>query len=305
MVPRLTASYSQALQNLVRAGQRLPINGAPLVDGMEVGPWFTVEQIARYRRQLPGCPFHFHAGSLAGRVRAWPPTLGRVPRYLACTENAWLSMHVELLPWPLYLLGSRLGIHLPPPDAERAARRLVRTVEKVRSAVGLPVILENLASLPVASYHYAADPAILAGVLDAAGCDLLLDLAHARLAAIYRGQPAEEYVSALPLERVRQVHVSGIRYGPGCRGTRRRRGRWYDAHESMQEEDYALLAWTLDRCRPEVVTLEYFRQEAALAEQIRRLRALLGGLRTADPVTTSARSGGGPRSDSQKMEEVP
>ena len=96
----------------------------------------------------------------------------------------------------------------------------------------------------------------------------LLDLAHARLAAAFRGQAVEEYVAALPLERVRQIHVSGIR---------RRNGRWYDAHESLQEEDYRLLEWALDRCDPAMVTLEYFRQDAPLRDQIGCLAEIVGG----------------------------
>lgn len=260
-MPKLTVNYSEALYNLARAGD------GPAVDGIEVGPWFSLEEIGRYKRQLAGWPFHFHAGSLVARAQYWPPSLRRVPRYLACTENQWLSVHIELLPWPLYLLGSRLGIHLPPPDAGRAVRRFVGVVQKVKGQFGLPVILENLASLPVKKYWYAAEPAVLAAVVEAADCGLLLDLAHARLAAAYRGQPVQEYVAALPLEWVRQVHVSGIRT---------RNGRPYDAHESMQEEDYALLAWTLDRCQPVMVTLEYFRREAPLRQQLLRLQGMVG-----------------------------
>lgn len=275
--PRLTVNYSQSLCDLVHAaggaspGEGAPlVDGAPLCDGVEVGPWFSVEQIEAYRRRLPGLPFHLHMGSLAARLRWKPGTMARLQRHLACTDNDWLSFHVELLPWPLYLVARRLGIHLPPPGADRAAGRFVRAVKRIRAAVGLPVLVENLASLPEPAYHYAADPALLGRVLAQADCGLLLDVAHARLAAIYRGQPAEAYLAALPLERVRQVHVSGIR-----RGRRRRYGGgWYDAHESLQEEDYRLVAWVLERCRPEVVTLEYFREAEPLRAQLLRLRAI-------------------------------
>lgn len=259
-MPRLTVSYSAALQGLYRAGQLLPI------DGVEVGPWFPQRQISAHRENLPGCPFHFHAGSLVSRMRYRPGWLRRLVRYLSCTDNEWLSLHIELLPTALFLVGSRLGIYLPPPAAGRAVQQFLRLLERLETAVGMPLVLENLPCLPVEKYHYAADPAILAEVLERAGCGLLLDLAHARLAAKFQGQAVEDYVGALPLEDVRQIHVSGIRL---------RNGRWHDAHESMQEEDYRLLAWVLDRCDPDVVTLEYFRQEAPLGEQIGRLAEIL------------------------------
>jgi uncharacterized protein (UPF0276 family) len=261
-MPRLTVSYSDALQALLRAGGPLPI------DGVEVGPWFPPRQIVAYRRQCPGCPFHFHAGSLVSRVRYRPRSLRRLERYLACTDNEWLSLHIELLPVALFLIGSRLGLYLSPPGAGQAVQQFVRLLDRIRAAVDMPVILENLPSLSVKEYHYAADPAILADLLERTGCGLLLDLAHARLAAVFQGLGVEDYVRALPLERVQQIHVSGIRL---------RNGRWYDAHESLEEEDYRLLKWALERCDPAVVTLEYFGQETALREQIERLGEMLGG----------------------------
>ena len=257
--PRLTANYSQALQTAARAGRLPPI------DGVEVGPWFTPRQIERFRAHLE-CPFHLHAGNLVSVEGIWLPAVRRVNRLLACTENEWLSVHVELLPRFLYRLSSRLGIHLDPPQTRQAVRRFAIGVEKIKRAVALPVILENLPCPPVAKYGYAADPGVLTAVIAATGCGMLLDLAHVRMAAAGRGQAVEEYVGALPLQRVRQMHVSGIR---------KRNGVWVDAHESMQEEDYALLEWTLTRCAPDVVTLEYFREEAALREQILELRRII------------------------------
>ena len=260
-MPRLTVNYSVALDRLLHAGGKLP------VDGIEVGPWFSVEEIRQARRRLSGWPFHLHMGSLVSRVRYRPGTLKRLQRYLSCTDNEWLSLHIELLPLAHFLLGSRLGICLPGPDVGQAAERFLRTLKKVKAAAGMPMVLENLSSLPVRGHRYAADPVLLSEVLEASGSGLLLDLAHARLSASFRDQAVEDYVAALPLKRVRQIHVSGIRM---------RNGRWHDAHESLQEEDYRLLEWVLDRCDPAMVTLEYFRQETALRDQIDRLAETVG-----------------------------
>ena len=52
-------------------------------------------------------------------------------------------------------------------------------------------------------------------------------------------------------------------------------GRLYDAHEALNEEDYRLLEWTLERVQPEWLTLEYFREDpSALLEQLQRLSSL-------------------------------
>jgi uncharacterized protein (UPF0276 family) len=96
---------------------------------------------------------------------------------------------------------------------------------------------------------------------------LLLDLGHARVAAMHHGLQPEAYLELLPLERTRQIHVSGPRLRGVC---------LYDAHEPLAEPDYALLEWTLARAHPDVVTLEYFRDREALREQIVRLQKILG-----------------------------
>ena len=72
-----------------------------------------------------------------------------------------------------------------------------------------------------------------------------------------------DYLNQLPLEHVTQIHLSG---------PRENNGRLFDAHEPLQEEDYRLLEFTLGKCAPQVVTLEYVREPEALRAQIRRLR---------------------------------
>ncbi len=50
-----------------------------------------------------------------------------------------------------------------------------------------------------------------------------------------------------------------------------------DAHEPfLREADYEILEWVLKRTKPEIVTLEYFREDqAALKEMLIRLRQCL------------------------------
>jgi uncharacterized protein (UPF0276 family) len=80
------------------------------------------------------------------------------------------------------------------------------------------------------------------------------------------GVDVYDYLDDLPLDRVVQLHVSGPRM---------REGRLVDVHESLQETDYALLDFVLERTQPQVVTLEYIREREALREQLFRLRDIL------------------------------
>jgi uncharacterized protein (UPF0276 family) len=77
----------------------------------------------------------------------------------------------------------------------------------------------------------------------------------------------EDYLLQIPLERTRQIHISGVREKDGF---------LVDAHETLMQEDYDLLAWALKKVQPEVVTLEYFRDDRdALRQMLFRLREVL------------------------------
>jgi len=95
---------------------------------------------------------------------------------------------------------------------------------------------------------------------------LLFDLAHARVTAHAFGIPLEEYITQLPLEKIRQIHLNR----PGMRDE-----RLVDAHMALDEEDYVLFEEILSLCQPWAVTLEYNRDSQNTLLQIRRLREII------------------------------
>ncbi len=78
--------------------------------------------------------------------------------------------------------------------------------------------------------------------------DSLLDLAHAQIAAHNRREDVRAYLSGLPLERVREVHVCG----PAPRDTPRSRAipRCCKTITRDGRGGFALLVWTLERTHP-------------------------------------------------------
>lgn len=256
---RLTANYSEALEILIRA------ENAP-IDGIEVGPWFTPEKIKSLQKELPEWPFQFHASSFMTRYQYQRGALNRLHDYLVCTRSRWVSLHIELLPVQVYLLSSRFGLHLPPPKSKRAKDKFMRLLSGVIESVEIPVILENLTSLPQEKYAYAADPSLITEIVETTNSGLLLDIAHARAAASYCGMSVENYLERLPLKRIVQIHISGVR---------EKGSHLQDAHEAMQNEDYTILNWVLGKSEPEVVTLEYIRNRDKLQEQLWKLRMIV------------------------------
>lgn len=132
---------------------------------------------------------------------------------------------------------------------------------------GVPLMVENNNHLGTDAYEVVTDGAFIAELAVAADAGILLDVAHARITAANTGVEEQEYLSALPLERVWQVHLSRHGYA---------HGRATDAHEMLREDDwdyFAALSTRMINLR--FATIEYYRDALGLLAQIDRLRSAL------------------------------
>lgn len=252
---QLSTSYSQPLVELVHAG------AAP-IDAVQVGEYFSVAQVRQAGAALPGYPLHFHS-TRAGVI---PGTLGRFKTYLRYTQTTLASVHIALLPSHILALALRFGWRLPSPNPEKLTGAYIERIKRLKAAIPLPLLLENMPALPHPGYAYESDPARLTAILEATDCGLLLDLTHARTAAPLHGLEVHDYLARLPLQRVRQIHTSG----PRMQG-----GHLRDAHAPLEAPDYALLEWALARTQPQIVTLEYHQAREPLQKQLEHLRTLI------------------------------
>ena len=99
----------------------------------------------------------------------------------------------------------------------------------------------------------ATDPATFSQVIYDSGCQLLLDLAHAQITADTLGIEAEEYISTLPVERLTEMHITGIKQHGGV----------LTDHFEMDNGSWKILAWALQNIKkglwqePRIVAFEY------------------------------------------------
>jgi uncharacterized protein (UPF0276 family) len=236
--------------------EALLASGAVHVDRLKVGAWIGDDPLAR-----PAL-LHISRGAIWPRGRRWIAEQVRLTRLV---DAPWASVHLDIgLPYAIYR--RPLTALLPRSLAEHWA---VRTLQCWAAQSPVPLLVENMPRWSRDRPAYVVDPAFISRVIEDAGCRLLLDLAHARVTGYMRGQPAREYVAQLPLDRLTEIHVSGPRPSPVD-------GQLLDVHEPLQEEDYALLAWVLDRVQPQAVTLEYSRDRTQLEAQLLRLQVVLG-----------------------------
>ncbi len=140
-----------------------------------------------------------------------------------------------------------------------------------RALPATPLLVENNNHLGTDAYALVTDPAFIGEVMDQAGADLLLDVAHARISACNTGRDEAEYFAALGLDRALQVHLS--RHAE-CGGRAR------DAHEALGEADWDYFAGLLPRLPGlRYATIEYYKDPERLLAQIARLREVLAGAR--------------------------
>jgi uncharacterized protein (UPF0276 family) len=196
-----------------------------------------------------------------------PDVLPLTLRRLRATRSPWLSVHLGYSVAEVVFDGVNRALS-PTIEREPLFATICRNLNALRAALPVPLIVENLDYNPSRVYEHICEPGFISAVVEATGVGLLLDLAHAQVSAAALGMPIHAYLEALPLDRVVQLHLSGPRW---------REGRLVDVHEPLTEGDYDLLRAVLARTAPRAVTLEYHRDAQALADQLERLRPILGG----------------------------
>ncbi len=182
---------------------------------------------------------------------------GEIVRQIALTGTPYLNLHPEVR---FRDYGWQRG-HLTAGQIERVIEQVVRDIAIAVHRVGAErVILENVPYRGDSvrkpkdrTIGVTSEPDIFRRVVQATGINFLLDLSHAALTAETLGTTAESYVQSLPLERLRELHITGIRMV-----NQQKRD-----HLAMTDEDWARFHWFLDEVKqgkaasPWVVAFEY------------------------------------------------
>lgn len=231
---RFAANFSEPAEALL-------LQGRIELDVFKCPAWPDV--ISRARAAAPVyVHFPLFAGHSPGEERM---DLDLVERLYRTTETPHVNIHLDPQP------DSPMPLH-----ADEALQQAIRDVSELVSRFGPHhVVVENVPFWRNNDRHVrlASEPWFIRRVLDETGAGLLLDLAHARIAAVSRGLDAREYVAQLPVERVGELHVTGIAERDG----------WLRDHLPMTAGDWDLFEWAVDNIReglwakPRLVALEY------------------------------------------------
>ncbi len=143
-----------------------------------------------------------------------------------------------------------------PADLETIGAALLRDVRSLVDRFGRErVIVENAPYLAGQGKVMRAcvEPVVIRRVVEETGCGLLLDLSHAWIAAHYLGLERRDYINALPVEHIREIHVTGVHEVDG---------RLRD-HLALTEPDWIEFEWALGQiaagvwATPWLIAFEY------------------------------------------------
>ncbi|MCC3775950.1 DUF692 domain-containing protein [Streptomyces sp. UNOB3_S3] len=131
--------------------------------------------------------------------------LRRLKRLADAVDTPWVSDHVC---WT-----GVLGVHthdlLPLPFTEESLRHVVRRARTVQEALERPLVLENPSSYVEFRASTLTEWEFLGRLAEEADCGLLLDVNNVHVSAVNHGYDPEEYLKALPHDRVAHMHLAG------------------------------------------------------------------------------------------------
>lgn len=120
-------------------------------------------------------------------------------------EPAWISDH---LCWT-GVGGRNLHDLLPLPYTEEAIGHVVARIREVQDVLGRPILIENVSSYMAFADSTMTEWEFISAIANEADCGILLDINNIFVSAFNHRFDANDYIDAVPAERVVQYHLAG------------------------------------------------------------------------------------------------
>ena len=221
-----------------------------LVDG-----GIRLAQLEAVREEYP-LSIHGVAASLGSDSDLDVEHLRRLKRLVDRYEPQSFSEH---LAWSTHA-GVYYNDLLPLTYTQERLQRVVEHIDQLQSCLGRSILLENPSTYIGFEASDIAETDFITEVVECSGCGLLLDVNNIYVSCTNQGWNPDEYMSALPLDSVGEVHLAGYTEELDAEGKR----VLIDSHSSEVADDvWRLYQRLLDQIGPQPTLLE---RDGALPE---------------------------------------
>ncbi len=215
MLPRLTTDTPE--RSPVGLGFRFALAETLLerestnAEFIEVAPENYVGAGGKRRRLLDAATERFDVvshglcGDFSGAAPVDDDLTLALKHFLRTHRARWYSDHLCLT----HAAGAELHDLIPLPFTTEAVQRAAGRIRELQDRLDLPLAVENVSAyvrMPGAEMDEAT---FVKSVVEHAGCHLLLDVNNVYVNSQNFGFDPDDYIDALPLDRVVQIHVAG------------------------------------------------------------------------------------------------
>lgn len=130
-------------------------------------------------------------------------------------------------------------------------KKVLLNLAHIRRKFHGDIAFENLNFFPTTAYKYICEPDFIKDIIVENDVHLVLDIAHAKISAVNLKIDKYEYFKKLPLDRVKEIHISA----PGII-----KGKWRDLHNRPGKEEFEILKYFQTKINPaSYILVEYYK----------------------------------------------
>jgi len=222
--------------NYSPSAARLLASGEIEIDYFKIPNWDWIVEEAR-RLKPVAVHFTLEAGNNSLAQVDWE----KVGQLAQSTATPYINLHLDARQ---YYYPDLSVDTTRPAEVERVYKIILSDVLRAVKHFGPErVIIENspYQGLDGNTMFLCVEAGLITRLIKETGCGLLLDLSHAIITAKFLAMEPDEYISQLPVQKVKEMHFAGIH-------RHQTTGLMMD-HLSIQAEDWHWLDWALSCIR--------------------------------------------------------
>jgi uncharacterized protein (UPF0276 family) len=102
------------------------------------------------------------------------------------------------------------------PYTAEAIKHIVNKIQQVQEFLGQRILIENLSSYVTYKQSCMTEWEFLSEISERADCLILLDVNNVYVSSVNHEFNPEDYINAIPLDRVYQIHLAGHSHEGDC-----------------------------------------------------------------------------------------